>query len=286
MSNTSVSRAIDVIKAARSALRDSISKAERLLLVEVAQRLLQLSPPHEPAPDQRTEQLIRQIAGVVEEHSVREAITGWPFENFWSDPPEPAHSGLLGYFLNPEMDGGSRMALFLDMMLHDLDLQVDQQCRVEVECGGVDVLLSRRDRKDPARSYTVIIENKVHGAPDQPRQLERYYNEVTRRFTQVYGVYLPFSEAEPCRQSQGGIPSERVHTRTYRDIERWLRTVVELPGYDRPPGMRHNVSHYLDLIGYLRRWERSNKMRNRVLEQLESRGTACSGTPMRSDGSS
>jgi hypothetical protein len=55
----------------------------------------------EALAQQRFVNLLEGVSIAVAQHGIKRTIRDWPFENFWTDPDEPLHSKLLGYFINP-----------------------------------------------------------------------------------------------------------------------------------------------------------------------------------------
>jgi len=93
---------------------------------------------------------------------------------------ENFHSDILKAVLDPEATHGEKtkyLHLFLAFIqLHGAGVASADYANAEVvrEEGKIDILI-----KDDASRKAIIVENKINGAPDMPRQLPRYLEIVT-----------------------------------------------------------------------------------------------------------
>ena len=119
--------------------------------------------------------LLEDVANSVNAHKSVRSITDWPFENFWTNPHEPKHSKLLGYFIDPQKNhgcGGFLLMKLFDVLIRskcfpvDKDFQIEA-CRVTVEDEHIDILITCDSVEV---KYAVIIENKINSAVDQDAQ--------------------------------------------------------------------------------------------------------------------
>lgn len=117
--------------------------------------------------------------------------------------------------------------------------------------GRLDICI--RDRKD----HFIVIENKIY-ATDQPKQLERYYNQHPNADL----FYLSLDGSPPSEESKGYL-AEHIHFKclSYQsDIIDWLeacrKEVAVLPM------VREAISHYINLIKHL-----TNQTTNHNMEQ-------------------
>ena len=81
----------------------------------------------------------------------------------------------------------------------------------EIKNGRVDILIKSNDKEKP---HCIIIENKLHGAKDEERQLYRYFIACSEKFEVDKIVYLPNLDKnnDPDEQSEEGIPKELIKT--------------------------------------------------------------------------
>ncbi|MGN0855853.1 MAG: PD-(D/E)XK nuclease family protein [Candidatus Spyradenecus sp.] len=117
---------------------------------------------------------------------------------------ENFHSDILAAILNPLSEHGEGV-LFLKQFLTFIadvamgkgkkelakaiaSLYVDEQVRVVREEGRIDI-------KIEAETWAIIIENKINGAGDMPRQIPRYIEDIEKSKKDVKAVvYLTLSE--------------------------------------------------------------------------------------------
>ena len=117
---------------------------------------------------------------------------------------ENFHSDILAAILNPLSEHGEGV-LFLKQFLTFIadvamskgkkelakaiaSLYVDEQVRVVREEGRIDI-------KIEAETWAIIIENKINGAGDMPRQIPRYIEDIGKSEKNVKAVvYLTLSE--------------------------------------------------------------------------------------------
>jgi hypothetical protein len=121
---------------------------------------------------------------------------------------ENAHSRILVKLLKYSQHGDY---CFLRLFLHQLGDPFDK-----LECKHP-VITAEKDRID-ARiceegKYSIIIENKIHEAVEQHRQIERYIdNEVNKIYKLGENIYVLYLTNE------GGSPSEYSISKKYKDL--------------------------------------------------------------------
>ena len=109
--------------------------------------------------------------------------------------------------------------------------------RIEREQDHIDLLIRN------AKGKAIVIENKIW-AGDQQRQLQRYFDAVTRRGLEPILVYLTLDGHEPSDDSRG---AHEVLSLSYgRDLVPWLRRCQERACAD--PALRESVAQYIALI--------------------------------------
>lgn len=127
---------------------------------------------------------------------------------------ENLHSDVIKAFLDPKeqhQKGNLFLCKFIEMLNKKRDsqglknLEIYKEPTVERERHHIDILIKNEDTKS-----CIIIENKLNGAQDMPKQLSRYYEEMTGQNYQVDAiVYLTRTEIErPDRQSFQEIKEE------------------------------------------------------------------------------
>ena len=82
----------------------------------------------------------------------------------------------------------------------------------EIKDGRIDILIKSNDKEKP---HCIIIENKLHGAKDEERQLYRYFIACSEKFEVDKIVYLLPNldkKNKPDEQSKEGIPKELIET--------------------------------------------------------------------------
>ena len=106
--------------------------------------------------------------------------------------------------------------------------------------------------------YTIVLENKVAWASDQPNQLERYI-DITKKYgfkdkeEQIYVLYLPPTyEKEPTKQTWGKYYKSDIRTKRYLnlsfkdDILPWLKNLV-LPNIRlKDKYLSSSIEQYID----------------------------------------
>jgi hypothetical protein len=207
----------------------------------------------------------------IREDRVSENVFNWPFRNFWENPVEPKHSSLIRYFIDPKQAHGQGIA-FLRNLFNTLkleNLKVDAQCIVKSEVEHIDILITRDVDGDDKNKYAILIENKINGAPDQDKQLQRYVNSLKDHgfsMDQILPIYLPLTYRKPNSVSRGTIPENKIRIATFeKEIVAWLRKSIE---ECTSVAMTDNLKQYLNLIIYLLQLERTVKMRMELLERL------------------
>ena len=142
---------------------------------------------------------------------------------------EPTHSRILGTLLKQNKNGDFHI---LEQFIKYLKLKKGlgslriERPRIYIETEGVDIWVL--DEK-PDKGQALIIENKVRGALDQPKQLFRYIKATQGRgfrCENIYVIYMPgYGEKEPDDQSWGGLKTKfknRYVSVTFRELLKWL----------------------------------------------------------------
>lgn len=133
---------------------------------------------------------------------------------------ENLHSDLMKQILDPttkEIGNISYLKSFLKIIgVNDFgDLR---NVKVERECNRIDILISNNKN-------AIIIENKINNAPDQDKQLERYYNIVSQdKKTVIKIVYITLSSEDNCEPS---------NLKGYGDSETIEKLLIHLPAVSK-----------------------------------------------------
>ena len=90
----------------------------------------------------------------------------------------------------------------------------------DIKNGRIDILIKSNDKENnedeenKEKPHCIIIENKLHGAKDEERQLYRYFIACSEKFEVDKIVYLPNLDKnnDPDEQSKEGIPKGLIKT--------------------------------------------------------------------------
>ena len=100
------------------------------------------------------------------------------------------------------------------------DVIPEYSIKHEIKDGRIDILIKSNDKENnedeenKEKPHCIIIENKLHGAKDEERQLYRYFIACSEKFEVDKIVYLPNLDKnnDPDEQSKEGIPKELIKT--------------------------------------------------------------------------
>ena len=177
-------------------------------------------------------------------HDRHEAGRREPFNVFSTLRSEHDEVNLHTRFLAALLDhrqspGESRenLADFLDRL--EIRGFGHDRATVDREWSNIDILIC-----DQSSMQAVIIENKIWAA-DQPRQLQRYAEQMRDYERQV--LYLTLDGREASEDSAGDVDYRCISYKS--DLVPWLRS-CQRRAYDEP-ALRESVAQYLWLIGKL-----------------------------------
>ena len=139
-------------------------------------------------------QRIKTVAQIYEENlKKRNADIGFNLFELISDQyyRETFHSDILNALLDPKgkhLEGGKYLNVFLKFLCSEYRANIDlahySDARVAKEEDRIDILIKGSD-------HAIVIENKINGATDQPRQLPDYLKKVKNKgFTCDAIIYL------------------------------------------------------------------------------------------------
>ncbi len=131
----------------------------------------------------------------------------------------------------------------------------------------IDLLIKDKD-------FALIIENKIHGAKDQPNQLARYIDKVGKgiKEEQIWIIYLTRNGGEPEDQSWGDYKEkfkERFIELSYRkNILPWLETVVLPNCRVKDVYLKSTLEQYIDYLQGMFHLRTNQNDMNKKLEEF------------------
>lgn len=190
---------------------------------------------------------------------------------------ENAHSRILGKLLmqrNPE-NGRCEM---LESFVRFVVKRKDKYACIKICNPKISLEERRIDLWVKDKDYTIIIENKVRNAKDQPRQIERYIDAAKNAGfieKQIYVAYLPPTGLkEPSNDSWGKYLSSDIYEKRYvklsYDVEifDWLKSDV-LPNIRRRDVyLSSAVEQYVDYLEGMFSLRTIDKPMNMELQKL------------------
>jgi hypothetical protein len=159
------------------------------------------------------------------------------------------HSRLITFLINPRAHTHGAMLLHRFMQSVGIVSCSEEECRharVVSEEGRVDILIEFGSKR------AIVIENKIY-APDQERQIYRYWDQTRRQFDEVYVLYLTLQGTPPSDNSLQKIDhilQERYQNISYKyHISDWLRHAEECAV--RVPHLRETIGQYASVVDRL-----------------------------------
>ena len=174
------------------------------------------------------------------------------------------HSRFLKALLDYEKSGDETRENLTDF-LHCIDVEGFEQrgVKIEQERDKIDILITNDARSRQA----VVIENKI-GAPDQWRQLCRYYNTLKdQSYVNIHLRYLKLDGSPPSDVSFCGPDCEarsRCKSISYRNTLSWLKRCQQR-AYDEPE-LRESVAQYRRLVQKLTGTDRKGAYMNELMK--------------------
>ncbi|MBN1877757.1 MAG: PD-(D/E)XK nuclease family protein [Anaerolineae bacterium] len=151
------------------------------------------------------------------------------------------HSRFLFELLNPQGTHGMGTR-FLELFLEQVCPIVFDLTEVSVqrEYQNMDIFIANDAQQ------AIILENKIY-APDQPKQLLRYYKAVRKAgYRDVIVLYLTLYGDPPGAESAGNLDDEVIALSYADDIVAWLEVCIE--AVDAYPMLRETLAQYQRLI--------------------------------------
>ena len=212
--------------------------------------------------------ILRQVQLLKSKYDELAAVTGEHFNVFSilriKRKEVITHTPMLAELLNPHgshHQGAAFLKLFLERCIRHQEPTIHnnpETFRVRSEertdQGQFDILLEKE------KEACIVIENKID-AGDQDSQLNRYYQDAKKRFTdsQIKLIYLTLDGSQPDEKSlkavngQGrDLSMDDVIRISYReDIIHWLEECMKLQEVQRIFSIREIVFQYRDLLKQL-----------------------------------
>lgn len=174
------------------------------------------------------------------------------------------HTPILAELLNPHgshHQGGAFLKLFLETCIEHQEPAIHNnpdtfrvRSEERTDQGQFDILLEKE------KEACIVIENKID-AGDQNSQLNKYYEDAKKRFTDkpIKLIYLTLDGSEPSQKSlkavngQGNdLSIDDVICISYREhIINWLQECIKLQEVQRISPIREIIFQYRDLLNDL-----------------------------------
>jgi hypothetical protein len=190
---------------------------------------------------------------------------------------ENAHSRILEKLLKQKTHNGGYEILtsFVEYLKNK---GIKSFAAITVENPRITQEAQRIDLWIRDNSYAIIIENKIHWASDQNKQIERYIDKTKEnKFTeeQIFVVYLsPTYEKEPSRESWGKYFDSDIYKSRYlrlsfrNDILVWLKEEM-LPNVKiKDAYLRSAIEQYIDHLDGVFNLRKINKNMNMELQKF------------------
>lgn len=187
---------------------------------------------------------------------------------------ENFHSDIIAFLLDTREKhgyGDESLSVFISL-LNTLGSEINRENYLDAvavrEEGKIDILI-----KSESSKHAIIIENKINNAGDMPRQLPRYYDDVTELGYQVDAtVYLPLDNNK--RPDMNDWSKD--------DIKKVTEKLITVPAYDKTHTNLVNdwlrplesITSNIDVLSTLRQYSRlikqlnSNNMDTIILEKF------------------
>ncbi len=131
-----------------------------------------------------------------------------------------------------------------------------------------------------SKSYAVIIENKIHWAIDQYRQIERYFEKLEKEFTRdnIYVIYLTKDGQKKVSESSLSLDfkeknlGDRFITINYRhDILPWLKEQQQICS-SKETNLISSLTQYIDhLEGMLYLRKDKSEMNDKLITKIKDK---------------
>lgn len=152
------------------------------------------------------------------------------------------HSRFLFELLNPKGSHNKQdefLSLWLEIM-ETVNFSLEGVL-VRKEYNNIDILITNSSKQ------AIIIENKIW-AEDKDKQIERYFDDVTKLGFSVFRIfYLAPYEKDPSSQSVGKVSKDIIYTISYKyHISNWIKKCAGISAFN--PNIRETLNQYQKLI--------------------------------------
>jgi len=196
---------------------------------------------------------------------------------------ENAHSKILGKLLRyKEQRKFVNLISLFDAV--ELDLKpVNPQ--ITIETGRIDIAIFDDE-------YAIIIENKIHYAPDQDKQIARYVNKVKREgygIEQIYVFYLTqWGLKKPDEKSLPTNLKKELGKRYFEinfrhDMLPWLENIFSRCR-QKDKNLIHGLAQYIDYLKGMLKIRKKDKVMNDTLNELIKKELSLSENYKNNDG--
>lgn len=199
---------------------------------------------------------------------------------------ENAHTRILLQLLSyKEVSNYRFLCSFIDMLCRTSNIySLQSQIRNPVITYNKDYIDGLIE--DQSKEYAIIIENKIHNAPDQYKQIERYYKQIINKGVRkecIFIIYLTLDGSK--KVSEYSLPDSLrkelegnfVEMNYKDDILPWLKSDI-LPNIMRKDYLLESgIEQYIDYLEYELGISNLDKliqdaMNNFIYEQLNLKG--------------
>jgi len=190
---------------------------------------------------------------------------------------ENAHSRILVKLLHYKQDGKYPLLMgFLESLTHEYKhfnfSHFIKNPIITSEKHRIDALIIDRD-------YAIIIENKIHGAKDQPDQIKRYIDTITTYNIPEDSLYILYMTSWGGKPTEDSFPlylrekfKNRYLSISYRyDIINWLEVELRNPFRKTEEFLDSTLLQYLDHLNGLYQIRKIDEpMKKEMIKLLES----------------
>lgn len=111
---------------------------------------------------------------------------------------ENAHTRVIHMLLNYRRE---KMPIFLKSFLGKLSDNFENLSKEELVNSKIEQQRDYIDCLIQVGEYSIVVENKIHGARDQDQQLDNYIAKAGKNKKLVYAAYLTLTGGEPSKSS-------------------------------------------------------------------------------------
>ncbi|MDR2652580.1 MAG: PD-(D/E)XK nuclease family protein [Prevotellaceae bacterium] len=197
---------------------------------------------------------------------------------------ENAHSRILAKLLQQKA-GNNRFEILESFIGYLKEKKSGLFDSIKIETPEITQETERIDLRIRDKTYAIIIENKIHYAPDQAQQLARYIDKTKNGTNekQIFVVYLSPNGEEPNEQSWGEYKnafSDRYLNLSFKDdILSWLKEKVVPEVKLKDVFLRSAIEQYIDHLEGIFEIRTINNKINMELQKFIKKELELNGTP-------